>query len=430
MGAYRDIVVTGVGVVSPIGVDRAPVVESLRTAKSGIRRISRFDASAFASQAAGEVRDFDGKDYIRPRKSMKVMCREIQFGVAAADMAWNQAGLAHQQISPERIGVVMGAEIMYSDLEDPAPAYSRCIAEKKFDFSRWGPHGMAEIFPLWMLKYLPNMTACHIGIALDARGPNNTVDQIEVSSLLAIAEGASLIERGLVDVAIVGGSSSRLNPAVFVWRNNEFAAKEAWPDEAHASRPFDASRSGGIHAEGAAVFILEKEAAATARRQPVLAKLLSVHHAFEPPQNGVYGRLTGSAVRYSIRAALQHAGAAVEDVHHVNAHATGHRLFDAVEAKAIHRELEDTPVTALKSYLGNSGAAGGALEMACDLLTMREGFVAPHCAFTKADPDCPVNVVVDQPLPFSSGLTLKLSQAVTGQSSTLLFETHASKTES
>ena len=415
------------GIVSPIGVDSSPVIESLRAGKSGIQPASFSSAQGFPQAIAGEVKGFDGRDYVRPRKSLKVMCREIQFGVAAADMAWRQAGLAGQTLDPERIGVVLGSEIMYTDLEDPKAAYKRCMENGQFDFAKWGSEGLQEIFPLWMLKYLPNMTACHVGIALDARGPNNTVDQIEVSSLLSLSEGASLIERGLVDVALVGGASSRLNPALFLWRNNEFLAKQPGPTFETSCRPFDAARMGSVHAEGGAIFVLERGEQARARKQTILATLVAAHHAFEAPLKGKYGHFSGKAIRTTISQALQNANLSKADIHHVNAHAMGTKVLDAVEAQAIRSELVDTPVVAHKSYLGNSGAASGALEIACDLASMQQGFVAPHCAYDQPDPECPVNVVYKGAFSAKTGLVLKLSQAVTGQAAAVILEVNPSE---
>src|SRR5262245_41166603 len=171
----RDVVITGLGVVSPIGIGTEAFTASLRAGRSGVRAITLFDASGFPVRIGAEVVDFDPKAYVRPRKSLKVMSREIQFGFAAADMAMTAAGLQQGQAEPDRFGVVFGAEMIYCELDELEAVYRRCMTEGKFDFGRWGEAMMGEMFPLWMLRNLPNMVACQIAIVHDARGPNNTI---------------------------------------------------------------------------------------------------------------------------------------------------------------------------------------------------------------------------------------------------------------
>src|SRR5215471_2164432 len=152
----RDVVITGLGVVSPIGIGTEAFTASLRAGRSGVRPISLFDASGFPVRIGAEVADFDPKAYVRPRKSLKVMSREIQFGFAAADMAMTAARLQPGQAEPDRFGVVFAAEMIYCELDELEAVYRRCAAEGRFDFSRWGEAMMSEMFPLWLLRNLPN----------------------------------------------------------------------------------------------------------------------------------------------------------------------------------------------------------------------------------------------------------------------------------
>jgi len=195
MAHKQDIVITGVGVVSPIGIGQEAFWTSLCEGQSGVRLLHLFQDSELIP-FGGEVTDFDPKKYVRQRKSLKVMSRDIQLAFAAADLACCEAGHHKQPIDPERLGIVFGADLMPCELHELVRAYRSCIVGGNFDFRRWGEAAMAEIFPLWMLKYLPNMHACHIGIAQDARGPNNTLTLGDVSSLSAAAEGMRVIERG------------------------------------------------------------------------------------------------------------------------------------------------------------------------------------------------------------------------------------------
>src|SRR6185437_13462288 len=174
MSPVPEVVITGLGVVSPIGIGTAAFWNSLDERSCGIRRISVFDTSSVGIDAGAEVLDFDAKDFVKPRKSLKVMSRDIQMGVVAASLATEAACVTTAGVSPERMGVVFGADMIHCEPDDVSNAYRRCVVDGRFDFRLWGQSSMEEIYPLWMLKYLPNMAACHIAIAHDARGPNNT----------------------------------------------------------------------------------------------------------------------------------------------------------------------------------------------------------------------------------------------------------------
>lgn len=169
-------------------------------------------------QNCREVLDFEPKKYIRPRKSLKVMSRDIQLGFAAADMAVISSGLTPEDIDPEKKGVIFGADLIYTDVDALHDAYRNCLVDGEFDFSLWGTHALANMHPLWLLKYLPNMAACHIGIFQDARGPNNSITVGDTSSLQALSEAVHVIQRGKIDVVIFGGTSSQLNPTVYDFR--------------------------------------------------------------------------------------------------------------------------------------------------------------------------------------------------------------------
>ena len=194
------IVITGLGIVSPIGIGQEACWESVLAGRSGIRRISLFDPSGLPIQIAGQLPDFDPKPFLYNRKALKVMARDTQLGVAAAKLAWEDARLQAGAVDPERIGVVLGADRICNPVTDSEAAYRNCMVDGRFDFSRWGTAGLEASYPLSFLRVLPNMIACHISIAHDARGPNNTIHQGEVSSLLALEEAVRVLRRGWADV--------------------------------------------------------------------------------------------------------------------------------------------------------------------------------------------------------------------------------------
>ena len=407
----REVVITGLGVVSPIGIGREPFWQSLVEQRSGIGEISSFDSSTLPMRFAAEIKDFDAKQYVRPRKSLKVMSRDIQIGFAAADLAFTDAGLTPQAVAPERMGVVYGADMMYCDLDEVADAYRSCRVDEKFDFNRWGSQALGNMYPLWMLKYLPNMPACHIAIALDARGPNNSITLSEASSLLAIAEAMRVIERGSADVMIAGGASSRVHPTSYVFRGAEHLSRST-AEPTKILKPFDAGRSGSLNGEGAAAMILERRDHAEARGATILGRLIGYGSTFEPRTAEGF---RGTAVRAAMRVALNDAGLTPEQIGHVNANGVSTMVMDRLEAGAIRDVLGDVPVTAPKSYFGNLGAGTGAVESIVSVLALKEGRIPVTLNYATPDPECPVRVIHDEALAVKQPTALMLNIANTGQ---------------
>ncbi len=406
------------GIVSPIGIGTVAFWDSLMAGRSGVHCVPGLQGTEFGVRFGGVVDDFDPKAYVRPRKSLKVMSRDIQFGFAAADMAFQQAGLQVGVVDPDRFGVVFGAEIYYSDLDEVAPPYARSMVEGRFDFHRWAPAYMSEVYPLWMLKYLPNMPACQIGIALDARGPNNSILLSDVSSLAAIGEAMCVIERGAADVMITGGgSASRIHATSMAFRGDAMFSHRA-DDPAAACRPFDADRDGLVNGEGAGALVLETRQHAEARGAKIIARLSGFASRFEPAVDD--RPLQGTAIRTSMTAALTAAGIAAADVGHVNANGLSMIAEDRIEAQAIASVLPGVPVTAPKSYFGDLGAGAGAVELAVSVLGLQHGLIPPTLNYLRPDPACPIDVVHGAPRPTSSRVALKLGQSQRGQAVALV----------
>jgi len=412
MSGLREIVITGVGVASPIGIGADAFWESLATGKSGIRLVDLFDASSLKVRFGGQIPDFDPKLYVRPRKSLKVMSREIQLGFAAADLAIADAGIEAGTLEPERFGVVFGNDMIYADLEDLESTYRRARRDGQFDFPAWSEAIHEEVHPLWLLKHLPNMTASHIAIAHDARGPNNSIVLGDVSSLLAIAEAASVIQRGWADVMIAGGTGCRLHPTALVARGDALLSHRA-DDIERACRPFDRDRDGLVNGEGAGAIILESREHAEGRRARIRGRLLATAARCEAATRR--RRLTGDSVRQAIRSAMDAAGLAPADVGHVNAHGMSTIDMDRVEAQAIHSVLGDVPVTAPKSLFGHLGAGGGAVELVASVLGLERGLVPASLNYQSPDPDCPVNVVHGGPLAGRPPTAVAVNLCSTGQ---------------
>ncbi|MBC7856618.1 MAG: beta-ketoacyl-[acyl-carrier-protein] synthase family protein, partial [Pirellulaceae bacterium] len=218
MPQSREVVVTGLGAVCPLGIGRDAVWASLSTGQSGVRLIPEFAGQDLPFRYAGLIEGFEPKEYVQPRKTLKVMSGEIQAAYSAAMLALQDAGLAKNSVVPERLGVVLGSEMLYGELGELADSYRLCVVDGEFHHELWAEQVMKNLFPLWMLKYLPNMAACHIGIASDARGPNNSIVEGGASSLLAFLEASQAIIRGHADVMICGGSGSSINMGALAFR--------------------------------------------------------------------------------------------------------------------------------------------------------------------------------------------------------------------
>jgi 3-oxoacyl-[acyl-carrier-protein] synthase II len=395
----RRVVITGLGVLSPIGCDAAAVWQSLREGKSGVRAIRTFDPSGLPVRFAGEVPDFEYKKYItakEARKAQRVMARTIQLAVAAAELALQQGAVDKKKLDPTRFGAEFGAGLIASELPELADA-ARASANCQpgvVDIEKWGDLSIPAIPPLWMLKYLPNMPACHVSILHDAQGPNNTITESDVASLLALGEAYRILLRDQADFFLVGGAESKINPLSLVRQClfEPLSHRNEAPEK--ACRPFDKDRDGLVLGEGAGVLVVEELEHARKRGAKIYAEMVGFGSAFDRRQDG-------AGLARALTAALGDAGIGPEDVDHVNAHGLSSRESDVREARALaevfgHRR-EPVPVFAPKSYVGNLGAAGGAVELIADLVALERGIVVPTLNFENPDPECPVTVLVGKP---------------------------------
>jgi len=414
----REVVITGLGIVSPIGVGRDAVWQSICQRRSGVRPLPHLANTDWPAPFGGQIVDFDPKELIEPRKSIKVMSRELQLASAAAELAWRDAGLPRAALNPDRFGVIGAAGLLYCELEELRLPFTHWVQQSDFDIHRWSREAMGELYPLWMLKYLPNMAACHIGIRYDARGPNNTIAENDVSSLLALAEGVEVIRRDQADVMIIGGTGSRINVTDFLWhRGARLACANGEADPATVCRPFDAARSGLVYGEGAAKIVLESRQHAEQRGARPIARIAAAASRCELSAETL--RPTGKAIRRAIRAVLDAAGLEPHQIGHVNAHGNSTREDDPAEAQAIRDVLGDVPVTAPKSFFGNLGHGSGMVELCVSLLAMERVVVPPTLNYETPDPECPVNVVTDMQAT-DRATFIKLNHNTTGQAAAVV----------
>jgi 3-oxoacyl-[acyl-carrier-protein] synthase II len=381
---------TGVGLITPIGRDLGTVWAALRDGRGGVRRIRSFDPSALPVQIGGEVHGFDAKDYVekKDRKRLNQMVRTAQFAVAAARLALDDAALDRGRTGPERIGVALGTGTIPGDLADLGPAAQAMVrpGDERADLRRWGAEGLPLIAPAWMLGHVPNMPASHVSILNDLRGPNNSITQTDVASLLALAEARRTVARGRADLMLAGGADAKINPITLV-RQCLFAGLSRHPEPARACRPFDRGRDGVVLGEGGGVVLVEEWEHARRRGARVYAEVVGCGAAFDR------GR-TGQGLARAVRAALAEAGVGPDELDHVNAQGYGSRDGDVWEARGLHEGLagRPVPVFAAKGYFGNLGPAAGAVELSASLLALTHGTLPATLNCDEPDRECPVAV--------------------------------------
>ena len=424
------VVVTGVGVVSSVGIGREAFWNGLCSGLGGIdaaaarRPRDADDDFGPAGRLVAEVRDFDPERHLPgSRKHFKTMSRDVQLGVLAADLAGEDALLPAGTADPNRVGVVFGAGRISAGPRGLLAAAAACVGpDGRFDPARWGDSGLGQIPPLWLLRQLPNMPACHVSIALDARGPNNTITSRDASAILALDEAARTIARGAADVMVVGAASCSTDPVDLTRMRAAGELSARVDDPEHALRPFDARRDGTVAGEGAAAFVLERMDHAVRRGADVYCELLGTASASD-------GRVPdrGTGLVNAMRAALNKGGVqSAAGIGHINAHGKSTRWDDLVESRAYRTLLGDdlsgVPVTALKSHFGHTDAGSGAIELAGSVLALRHRQLPMTLGFETPDPLCGIDVVHGGPLPLLGSTAISVNRTKTGQAAAAVIQ--------
>jgi 3-oxoacyl-[acyl-carrier-protein] synthase II len=414
----RRTVITGLGIICPIGTGPAAVWSALAAGTPGVHTITRFDPSHLPSRMAGEVRDFSAKQLIEKsyRRTLNAMARTVEFGVIGCQLAMQDAGLAKGTIPPERIGIEFASVMGATELDDLGPASVTALKPDGSgpDMGKWGAEGLPEMPPLWMLKDLPNMPACHATIIYDVQGPSNTQIPGDTAGAVALGEALRILRRNAADVMIAGGSEAKVNP-LSSSRFNLFAQYSKRNDDPEgAIRPFDRTRDGTAPGEGTAVFIVEGLEHARTRGAKIYGEVVAV-------ASGVDRDRSGPGLAKVIRNALKSAGITASDVDHVNAHGLGTTKGDAFEARGIGEVFgRSTPVFAPLSRFGNLGAASPLIELASSVLALQNGRLPETLNHTSPDPACPVTVYTGSPRAIAKPYVVKTSYTDLGQCSAIV----------
>ena len=407
----RRVVVTGLGIVSPIGNDIPSFWSSVKAGKSGIAPITLVDASDLAVKIAGEVKNFDPALRIDPKEAKK-MDRFAQFSVYAAIEALQDAGLTKEALDSERTGVCLGT----------GQGGSQSIEEAGIRLNERGP---SRVPPLTVAKGLANFGPAQIALTLNITGPCQCIVTACAAATDAIGQAMRLIRDGYADMIFSGGSEAsvvRMCMASFI---NIQALSTRNDEPEKASRPFDRDRDGFVMAEGAGILLLEEYEHAVARGAKIYAEVAGfgqtcdAHHVTAPDPEG-------KGVARAMRLALADAGLAPEDIDYVSAHGTATPLNDPIETKAIKAAFGDhaykLKVSSLKSMTGHCIGAAGAIESIAAILGMNEDYVSPTINLDNPDPACDLDYVPNVGIKMPVRAFIKNSMGFGGQNAVVVFK--------
>ena len=408
--ADRRVVITGVGPVTPIGIGLDAFWCGLKSAKSVVRNITRFDSSPFRSHMAAEVDGFEPNDWIEPRRA-KRLDRCSQFTLAAAKLALADAEIELATEDPDRVGAMMGTAL-------------GGVAFAEAEHNKFVAGGIRAVEPGLALTVFVGASSCNLAIELGISGPNITNGMSCASGAIAIGEAYRAINRGEADLMLAGGAEAPLSPLSY----GAFAIIRAMStrndDPGTASRPFDKGRDGFVMGEGAAVMVLEERERALARGATVYAEIAGygltndAHHMTAP-------RPDGRQAARAMRIALGDRGVAAEAVGYVNAHGSSTPLNDTTETLAIRqalgRQAEKTPVSGTKGYYGHALGASGAIEAAICALGLRRSWLPPSVNLLDADPACDLDYIKGVGLEASPEYVISNSFGFGGINAALLF---------
>lgn len=405
----KRVVVTGIGVISPVGTGKEKFWDSLIRGKSGIDLISRFACDEFPTKIAGEVKDFNPEDFIE-KKELKRLDRFTQFAIAAASMALEDSNLNLSSIDKDRAGVVMGSGIGGSETWEE----QHCTLLEK---------GPKRISPFFIPMMIANMASGQVSMQFNLKGPNFTVVTACASGTNAIGEAFRILQRNDADIMVAGGTEAPITPLSLAGFSSMKALSTRNDEPYRASRPFDRDRDGFVMAEGAGVLILETLEHALKRKARIYAEVIGygstadAYHLTQPAPEG-----EGAA--RAMKAAIADAGIKPEQVDYINAHGTSTPLNDKFETLAIKNTFGEhaynLAISSTKSMTGHLLGAAGAVELIATVLTAVYDEIPPTINYDCADPECDLNYVPNKSLAKAVNIALSNSMGFGGHNACVI----------
>ncbi len=410
MTENRRVFITGLGIVSPLGLDVETTWNGLVSGRSGVDLITAFDTEGFDTNFAGEVKGFDPEDYL-DRKTARRMDRFAQFAAVAAIEACRDARLTQETMDPYRVGVIIGSGI-------------GGVITLSQQLEVLNTRGPKRVSPFTIPMMLCDMASAQVSMVTGSMGANYCVVSSCSSGADALGQGWEMVQRGQEDVVLAGGSEAAIYPIAVSGFNALRALSRNNENPQQASRPFDVNRDGFVLAEGSAVLVLESQESAERRGVPPLAELRGygatsdAYHLTEPSP-------TGQSAANAMKLALENAGIEPSQVDYINAHGTSTPMNDRQETQAIKLALGDeahrVPISSTKSMTGHLLGAGGALEAAFCILAMRDGIIPPTINLHDQDPDCDLNYTANDPAKRKISVAMSNSFGFGGHNSVLVF---------
>lgn len=407
----RRVVITGIGVISPIGVGKENYWNALREGKNGVGPITRFDASELTTQIAAEVKDFDVEDFMT-KKEAKRMDRFTHFAVAASKLALEDSGINMDEVDRNRFGVVLGSGI--GGLETLEVEHNKMIAK-----------GPKRISPFFIPMMIGNIGAGYVSMVFGAKGPNYTVVTACASSTNAIGDAFKIIQRGDADLMFAGGAEASITKLGMAGFCTMKAMSTRNDDPETASRPFDLDRDGFVMGEGSGMLILESYESAKNRGAQIYGELVGygmssdAYHITSPAPDG-------EGAQRSMLAAINDAGISTDDIDYVNAHGTSTPLNDKYETAAIKGVFKDHAknlvVNSTKSMTGHLLGASGSIEAIACILALKEGFVHGTMNYHTPDPELDLNYLPNKGVDMDVKYALSNSLGFGGHNATLVIK--------
>jgi len=429
------VVITGMGIVCPLGHDVETVWQAMLAGKSGIAPTTIFDASTFPSTFSAEVKDYDPAKYVKNPQLHKDSNRGSGFVLGAAVQACSQAGIDIETDEPTdgidrgRLGIYLGAGegSVDNDVFFRALAKAWDTNSSEMDWGRWAEIAFGQMDAMRELEQEPNMPAGHITLLTGARGPTRSCLTACAASTQAVGEATMLIRRGDADIMIAGGAHSMIHPLGLTGFNRLTALSTRNDSPETASRPFSAGRDGFILGEGAAIVILESLESAGKRRAKILAEVIgygSSSDAFRVTDMHEEGR---GAIQ-AMTAALADAGIGYKDVDYINTHGTStmeNDLIETIAIKAVFKEqAKNTPASSVKSMLGHLIGATGAAELISCVMAIRDNIVPPTMNLNDPDPQLDLDYVPNEPRKMPVNIAMNESFGFGGQNNVVIIKRH------
>lgn len=405
----RRVVITGMGLVSPLGIGKEPFWASLVEGRSGIRRLTRFDPTGYDCQIGGEVPDDSYKDMIEPKR-LRRMTHVAQLAVAAAQMALADAGLSPSWPNPHTAGVIVGTSV--GNLKDGLEQQSILLER-----------GADRVNPFLVLSLHVNSISAEVAITARTQGLAFTVASGCASGLCAIGTAADMIRGGTLDVCITGGAESPLSPLVFagLCRTQELATLNESPQQ--ASRPFDRAHSGMVVSEGSCILVLEERTRAERRGASIYGEVLGYALGCEAYE--AFGlEPSGENAAYTLREALTRARVSPTEIEWINAHGSSCPNWDRKETRILKKVFGEAaysiPISATKSVMGHAFGAAVAFQVASTVLAMQHRLLPPTINLDTPDPECDLDYIPQRARSLDPQICLVNSFAYGGINSFLL----------